>query len=287
MPFWHRKARPPHDHPVLPGKGWRPAFFAYLRGEEGRELTAEARRTPRPSFKNLGVLIASAVSSFRLRLRRAVFLGEGGTRAEACDKYLIRKTAHFEAPTLLCCEVSMSTMKTKRTPLLTILMLIALPLITDAQSRRTGRSSGASVDSDRPVTNCGDIRVTYDRRPAITGETEMTLPPSQVSNLQAQMSNGGIYLSGWDRNEYSVKTCKAVPADDPNASSTLGEITTTNANGRISVSGPNGREWMANLIIRAPRLSSLALQTQNGPLQLRDLAGNIQLSASNGPISLD
>ena len=181
----------------------------------------------------------------------------------------------------------MSTMKTKRTPLLTILMLIALPLIADAQSRRTGRSSGASVDSDRQVRNCGDIRVTYDRRPAITEESEMTLPPSQVSNLQAQMSNGGIYLSGWDRNEYSVKTCKAVPADDPNASSTLGEITTTNANGQISVSGPNGREWVANLIIRAPRLSSLALQTRNGPLQLRDLAGNIQLSASNGPISLD
>src|SRR5439155_25628562 len=194
---------------------------------------------------------------------------------------------YIPGPTLLCREVSMSTMETKRTPLLTILRLIALPLITDAQSRRTGRSSGASVDSDRQVTNCGDIRVTYDRRPAITGETEMTLPPSQVSNLQAQMSNGGIYLSGWDRNEYSVKTCKAVPDDDPNASSALREITTSNANGRISVSGPNGREWMANLIIRAPRLSSLDLQTRNGPLQLRDLAGNIRLSASNGPISLD
>jgi len=181
----------------------------------------------------------------------------------------------------------MSTMKTKRTPLLTILVLIALPLITDAQNRRTGRSSGVSMDSDRQVTNCGDIRVTYDRRPAITEETEMTLPPSQVSSLQAQMSNGGIYLSGWDRNEYSVKTCKAVPDDDPNASSALREITTSNANGRISVSGPNGREWMANLIIRAPRLSSLDLQTRNGPLQLRDLAGNIRLSASNGPISLD
>src|SRR6266581_2106640 len=42
--------------------------------EEGGQLTAEAQRTRRPSFKNLRVLCASAVSSFRLRLRRAVFV---------------------------------------------------------------------------------------------------------------------------------------------------------------------------------------------------------------------
>jgi hypothetical protein len=178
-------------------------------------------------------------------------------------------------------------MKTKSILLLTMVAVVSLPLMMDAQGPRKGRSTSTNVNGNQPVTNCGDIQVMFDRRPAMTEETEMMLPPSQVSTLRAQMANSGIYLSGWDRNEYSVKTCKAVPDDDPSPSATLREITTNNANGRLSVNGPAGREWMANLIIRVPRLSNLDLQTQNGPLQVRDVAGNIQLNATNGPISLD
>jgi hypothetical protein len=100
------------------------------------------------------------------------------------------------------------------------------------------------------------------------------------------MGNGGVYISGWDRSEYSVRTCKAVP-DDSNATSTLREITTTaSGDGQLTVTGPADREWMANLIIMTPRLSRMNIATQNGPLELRDLAGDIHLNASNGPISL-
>jgi len=176
-------------------------------------------------------------------------------------------------------------MKTKITPLLTITLVLALPLLMGAQSRRPRLSTNVNVDRGN-VTDCRDLRVQFDRRPAITEETEMILPPSQVSALRAQTDNSGIYVSGWDRNESSVKTCKAVPDSDPNASATLREINTTNTNGQLSVTGPRDREWVANLIIMVPRLSTLDLQTRNGPLQLRDLAGNIHLSASNGPISL-
>jgi len=164
---------------------------------------------------------------------------------------------------------------------------IAVPLMMDAQTRRSGRSVSTSIGENGPVTNCGDIHVTYDRRPAITEESDMTLPHSQVSTLRVQLSNEGIYLSGWDRDEYSIKTCKAVPGDDPSAASRLREITTSNANGQITVNGPTVVEWAANLIIMTPRLSALDLQTRNGPMQLRDLAGNIQLSAANGPIRLN
>lgn len=178
-------------------------------------------------------------------------------------------------------------MKPKPTLLLTMVLAAALPLTMDAQEGRRSRSTGVNVNGDRPISNCGDIRVTYDRRPAITEESQMTLPSSQVSPLQAQTSNSGIYVNGWDRNEYLVITCKAVPDDDPNALGTLREITTSIASDRLSVTGPNGREWTASLIIMVPRLSALELQTANGPLQLQDLAGNIQVSASNGPISLN
>jgi hypothetical protein len=176
-------------------------------------------------------------------------------------------------------------MKPKFLHLLTIIAVTGLPLIASAQNRRNGPSVDLSMD--RPVTNCSDIKVTYDRRPAITDEAAITLSASQVSTLKSQLTNGGFYLNGWDRSEFSVTTCKAVPADDPNAQATLREIATNYGSGQLSVSGPRDREWMANLIIMVPRLSTLDLQTSNGPLQLRDLAGNIHLNASNGPISLE
>jgi DUF4097 and DUF4098 domain-containing protein YvlB len=180
----------------------------------------------------------------------------------------------------------MRTMNTKISVLLITLSAAVLPAMMNAQNRRD-RSMSVNVDRERPVTDCKDIQVTYNRRPAITDESQLTLQASQVSSLRAQTSNSGMYVSGWDRNEFSVKTCKAVPDDDPNASATLKEITTSTTNGTISVNGPSERTWVANLIIMVPRLSTMQLQTTNGPLQLRDLAGNIQLRASNGPISLD
>ncbi len=164
--------------------------------------------------------------------------------------------------------------------------LIAFSSAIDAQNRRTGRSTSINVDDDRPVTSCGDIRVTYDRRPAMTEENEVTLAAAQVSTLQAQLTNSGMYVSGWDRSDYSIKTCKSVPADDADAAGTLRQITTTTANGRIAVNGPSDHEWTANLVIMVPRLSAMTLETRNGPMQLRDLAGNIHLKAANGPISL-
>ena len=177
-------------------------------------------------------------------------------------------------------------MKTKLSAALTLFALIGLASAMGAQRLRTGRSTSTETNDDRPITSCGDIRVTYNRRPAVTAEAEMTLASSQVANLRLENAKGGMYVNGWDRNEYSVRTCKAVPDDDPNAAATLGEITTTNANGQLSVNSPSGREWVANLIIMVPRLSKMDLQTQNSPMQLRDLAGNIRLSATNGPVSL-
>jgi DUF4097 and DUF4098 domain-containing protein YvlB len=178
-------------------------------------------------------------------------------------------------------------MKNKLTLLVSMCALAAVSLTIHAQGRRSNPSVSTSLNGDRAVDDCGDIQIKFDRRPAITEATEMRLAASQVSTLRTQMTNGGIYINGWDRNEYSIQTCKAVP-DDSEATRALREITTTtNANGQIIVSGPNDREWTANLIIRTPRLSRMEIETRNGPLQIRDLAGDIHLRATNGPISLN
>src|SRR6185295_19621831 len=136
-------------------------------------------------------------------------------------------------------------MKTITTLLLTV--TLAVPMASTAQNTR--RSVSTNTNGRQPVTSCRDFDVMFDRRPAVTDESEMTLTPSQVSVLRAQASNNGIYVSGWDRSEYSVRTCKAVPSDDSNPTQTLRDISTVNSGGSITINGPSGHEWIANLII--------------------------------------
>jgi len=176
-------------------------------------------------------------------------------------------------------------MKTKTTLLQSLVVVACMTAVISAQNRRGERSFSIDGNGDRPVTSCGDLRVTYNRQPAQTAESELSLPSG--STLRTNMNNGGIFITGWDRNEFSVKTCKAVPADDPNATSSLSQIVTTNSNGTIAVTGPQDGDWSVNLIVRAPRLSNMDIQTRNGPMSLRDLAGVIHLNAANGPISLN
>jgi hypothetical protein len=175
-------------------------------------------------------------------------------------------------------------MKTSILSVAAAVAVIATSFTIDAQNSR--RSVNINTGRDRPVTDCGDIQVTYDRRPAITDSSEMTIPAAQVMTLRTRLRNGGMFVSGWDRNEFSIKTCKAVP-DDQNATARLREISmTTSGNGDLTVAGPADGEWMASLIVMAPRLSRMDLDTSNGPLHLRELAGVLRLRATNGPVQL-
>jgi len=176
-------------------------------------------------------------------------------------------------------------MKTTRI-FLTFAVLIALSITIDGQNRRN-RGPSLNIRGGVDVRDCGDLEVTFDRRAAITEQSEMTLASSEVSTLRTEMTNGGVFIQGWDRSDYSVKTCKAVPPDDSNATATLRDIVTNRTgNTQISVSGPSDREWAAHLIIMVPRISTMNIQTTNGPLSVRNLAGNIRWTATNGPISV-
>ena len=197
-------------------------------------------------------------------------------------------------PHLLMAVCNLSTlpefytfMKTKMSLFVVSVLSMALTFVIHGQGRRSNRSMNVNISRDRVVTDCADIRIEYNGLPAATGQAELSIPASQVSTLRSHLTNGGIYLSGWDRMEYSVKTCKAVPADDPNTSDTLSRISTSVVGGELAVNGPSDRDWTANLIVMAPRLTKLDLETRNGPLELRDLAGVIHVVATNGPVGLN
>jgi len=59
---------------------------------------------------------------------------------------------------------------------------------------------------------------------------------------------------------------------------------------RISAEGPPSgrrRSWSVSFVIFAPRRSDLRLDTNNGPIGVRDVTGRLALTAHNGPVSLD
>ena len=155
-------------------------------------------------------------------------------------------------------------------------------------SRDGGRAQIRIVAAgNQPVTDCSQVRVQFDGKDAITGEDEMRIPRSQISVLQFRASaNGGVYASSSTGNDYVVRTCKAVPGDDPLASQTLQQIQTSESGGRLSVTGQPGGAWSVTVLIEAPRDAALDLETLNGPVDLLNLGGQIQLRAVNGPVGI-
>jgi hypothetical protein len=155
---------------------------------------------------------------------------------------------------------------------------------------RDGRRAQISIaaEGNQPVTDCSQVRVQFDGKDAITGEDQIRIPRSQISALRFRASaNGGVYVSGSSGTDYVVRTCKAVPGDDPFvADQMLRQIQASESDGRLSVTGQPGGAWSVTVLIEAPRDGALDLETLNGPVDLLDLGGQIQLRAINGPVGL-
>src|SRR5439155_7977140 len=97
----------------------------------------------------------------------------------------------------------------------------------------------------------------------------------------------GVYVSGSSGSDYVIKTCKAVPGDDPwLASQTLRQIQTSESAGQISVTGPQDGVWSAAVLIEAPPDGALDIETLNGPGDLLNESGHTQLRAVNGPVAI-
>jgi hypothetical protein len=155
---------------------------------------------------------------------------------------------------------------------------------------RDGRRTQIRIAADgaRPVTDCSQVHVQFDGTDAITEQDEIRIPRSQIAVLRFRASaNGGVYVSGSSGNDYVVTTCKAVPGDDPVvASQMLGQIRTSESDGRLSVTGQPGGAWSVTVLIETPLDGALDLETLNGPVDLLDLSGQIQLRAVNGPVGI-
>jgi DUF4097 and DUF4098 domain-containing protein YvlB len=149
------------------------------------------------------------------------------------------------------------------------------------------RSMTISTDDHAPITNCSQIEISYDHREAIRDEQDFTLTKSQVLRLVVRPShNGGISVLGSDRQDYSIKACKA--AAGPDSKHLLSQIAVSIDAGSISVHGPDSEEdWVVYLILQVPRNPApLDLETENGEINLHEISGQISARTENGPIEL-
>ncbi len=144
-----------------------------------------------------------------------------------------------------------------------------------------------SVDDDATLTDCSQVKIRFDERDAARAEQQLTLSQSEIATLRVRGNeNIGMRVQGGDRNDYSVKACKAVAAGS-DAQEALGQISVSREGSELVVKGPNHHRdsWMVYLIIQAPRTAGLDLESENSEISGRDLSGSIRARNENGPIS--
>jgi hypothetical protein len=139
-----------------------------------------------------------------------------------------------------------------------------------------------------PVTDCSDLHVRFDDRDALMESEERTVTKADAPTLRVRPhKNGGVQVQGWDKDTYSVTSCKFASNEDGGAQRILAQMTLSVKNGEVSTNGPSDDgEWTIYLLIRAPRAAVIDLETANGPLSLYSVDGKLTAHATNGPITL-
>src|SRR6266702_2619655 len=176
-------------------------------------------------------------------------------------------------------------------PIRALILLVCVSAVfalgfTSAKASRHRHSVNISDGHKRPATDCSDLRIRFDDEDALVRSEERTLTKAKAPVLQVRPHrNGGVQISGWDKETYSVTACKGVARSA--GEGLLSQITMAIENGKVTTNGPtDDDEWVVYLLVRTPKSASLDLDTMNGPLSLYDVNAKLTAHAHNGPISL-
>jgi len=156
---------------------------------------------------------------------------------------------------------------------------------SDGDHRHSVNMSGRH---HQPATDCSDLHVRFDDRDAVMEKEERTVTKAEAPTLRVRPhQNGGVQVQGWDKDTYSVTSCKFAADEDGSAQRVLKQMTLSVQNGEVSTNGPSDdSDWTVYLLIRAPKASAIDLETANGPLSLYGVDGKLTAHATNGPITL-
>jgi DUF4097 and DUF4098 domain-containing protein YvlB len=160
-------------------------------------------------------------------------------------------------------------------------------LSTQAFAGHDHHGLSISIDDDQAVTSCDQLHVRADDREIARSEERLTLPQTSSTVRMEASQNGGIYVYGWERQDFGILNCKVALSDErATAERKLQEIKMSFDSGQLSVRGPDDGDWTSYLIVHAPRSSTLSLKGMNGPISVSDLTGKVEVRNTNGPLSI-
>lgn len=102
--------------------------------------------------------------------------------------------------------------------------------------------------------------------------------------------NGGVSVTGWDRNEVVVRArVWANARSSARALELQEEVTVVTADGRIHAEGPRtgrGESWGVSFEVFTPENTDLDLTANNGGISIESVRGDIDFETRNGGVSL-
>jgi DUF4097 and DUF4098 domain-containing protein YvlB len=102
--------------------------------------------------------------------------------------------------------------------------------------------------------------------------------------------NGGVQVTGWDRNEIRVRAVvNAHAPTQSDARQLAGGVQVQAGSGRVTSSGPTtDREewWSVSFRIDVPRRTDLDLSANNGGISITAVNGTLRFATSNGGVRL-
>lgn len=151
--------------------------------------------------------------------------------------------------------------------------LVALAIPAMARTRNVS----ISVEDGENVTGCDQVVVRFDTGRGYRAEENLAV--SGVRSLKVSAArNGGIYVSSGTG--YSVKACKAAEVEG-----TLRDLQTNVRGNEVTADGPEESDWVVYFLVTVPGNASVDLDSTNGPISIREVAGTVTARAKNGPIS--
>lgn len=156
--------------------------------------------------------------------------------------------------------------------------------VADAQERRGDRrSDDAWLEDCREGWTDRDEEIHCELRQGGSKATGATI---RVDGRR----NGGVSITGWDRDSVHVRALIKVRGRTAAEARELAAAVKVDLTGVTpSADGPasSGRNsWWVSYDIMVPRRSNLWVQTVNGPINVADVTGKIELEATNGPVQM-
>lgn len=169
----------------------------------------------------------------------------------------------------------------RTSPPTSVQLVPALLLLLGAPAGAQARDAREWLDDCRSGRWGGDDARACDVR-------EVTLPARGRVVVDGG-DNGGITVTGWDRDEIRVVArLQAQAGRDADARALLADLR-IETDGTIRASGPRSRSresWSVSFDVHVPRRTDLSLDTHNGGVRILNVEGAVRFGAVNGGVVL-